>query len=401
MTDERAAAVLRVLEADLPPSSVDIDRAVSAGRRRERTRRVLAAGALAGVTALAGIGVVAVLGGNDPAAPPLKENSAAGPTGDPAACVASRLPAPTDWRTAHPGRISPNGRFIVGETGDPALPLLWTDGALTTPAVPAGVTAKPHDVNDAGVIVGLARRNERTLPFVIRDGAYTELALPSGAEGAAHAINARGDIVGEAMFANGDSKVLVWKAAGGAPTTLPSTTKWAGAHAITDDGTVFGTLDDGGTPYVWGPDGTGRALPAPEGSAKGKAMGAAGDYVYGHAGSLPVQGDPTGDKKEREANGGEPRWVRWQVSTGAVVEVKGLFPNAVDSTGTVVGSLRKGASPNITSGPARWRDGKVVEIPGPDGAPGTGEVGDTSVDGTRLVGWTGDVNAPVPTVWRC
>jgi hypothetical protein len=54
MTEERAAAVLRVLEAELPPSTVDIDRAVRAGRRRERTRRGLAAGALAGVTVFAG-----------------------------------------------------------------------------------------------------------------------------------------------------------------------------------------------------------------------------------------------------------------------------------------------------------------------------------------------------------
>jgi uncharacterized membrane protein len=238
---------------------------------------------------------------------------------------------------------------------------------------------------------------------VIRDGAYAELPLPPGAQGAAHAINKRGDIVGQAFFESGDTRVVLWKAGGSDVTTLPAPAQWPGAHAIADDGTIFGSLGDGHTPYAWAPDGTGRVLPGPPGSNRGKAMGTAGDYVFGHAGTPAPTGDPGASKEDRARDGGgEPRWVRWQLSTGTVVEVTGgLSAYAVDATGAVVGSVRKGAAPNVTTGPARWRDGKVAELPGPDGAPATGGVTSVSHDGTRLAGWTGDPNAPVPTVWRC
>jgi hypothetical protein len=208
--------------------------------------------------------------------------------------------------------------------------------------------------------------------------------------------------VGSASFADGTSKALLWKASGGAPTVLPSTSTWADAHAIGDDGTVVGSLEDGGTPYAWGPDGRGRALPGLDGSAKGGAMGAAGDYVFGHVGTVQTDENKNRDKNLRDPGAGEPRWVRWQLSTGAVVPVAGgLFPTAVDAAGALVGSVTKGAPPKVTTGPARWSDGKVVELPGPGGKPGFGYVSAVSRDGTRLAGWTGDVDAPTPTVWRC
>jgi hypothetical protein len=399
MSEERAAAVLRMLEADLPPSTVDIDRAVRAGRRRERARRVLAAGVLAGVTVLAGAGVATVLGGSG--TPPARNDpTAATATAVPQACVATVLPG----QKGEVGAISPDGRFVVGAIGVPAVPLLWTDGPATTVPVPAGVAATPHAVNDDGVIVGLARRNDRTVPFAVRGGAYSELPLPAGAEGAAHGVNARGDVVGVAFWTSGETRPLLWKASGGV-TTLRSGTQWATAFAIGDDGTVFGTLGDGAAPYAWGPDGTGRALPTIPGPQQGKAMAVAGDYVFGHAGTA---GDPSASGQDRSgqgrsgqdkgrAGGGEPRWVRWRVSTGAVTEVSGLSATGVDANGAVIGAVRDGE----TFVPARWRDGKVVELPAVAGSAPTGWVVATSHDGSRLVGHIGTGEATTPVEWRC
>lgn len=394
MNEEREAAVLGVLEVELPPSTVDLDRALRVGRRRERTRRVVAAGALAGVVVVAGIGLVAVIRPSDssPAGPAAKGT----PSPTPSACVATRLAGPAGATATY---ISPNGRFVVGTTdADPAVALLWTDGSAAPLSLPAGVGAEPHAVNDDGVVVGLARRGNRTLPFVIRGGAYAELSLPSGAEGAAHGVNAHGDAVGEVFWPNGDSKAVKWPASGSA-VTLASDGQWANAHAIADDGTVLGTLGDGDKPYAWAPDGTGRTLPTPPGSTGGKVFGVAGDYAYGHAGTAPPptgSNDPTGadrkdakDAKDAKVDGGGPRWVRWQLSTGAVVEVTGLTASGVDATGTVVGFVRQGDH----FAPARWRDGDLKLLPGPDGTEATATGVATSRDGTHLAGGT--------LMWRC
>lgn len=377
MSDERAAAVLRVLENDLPPSTVDIDRAVRAGRRRERTRRALAAGALAGVTALAGVGAVAVLG--DTEKRPAEQRPAEQPKAQ--VCANAALPGASGEARA----ISPSGKYVAAGTDRPGPPLLWADGAPVVVTVPAGVTATPDAVNDRGVIVGIARHDDRTVPFIIRDGAYAELPLPAGAEGAARGINGQGDVVGWTWVGQDRSNAVVWRG-GGAVTTLAADATHASAFAIADDGTAFGSLEDGGVPYSWGPDGTGRAL-----ADRGKAFGVAGDYVYGYNGVQAAGRQPGADQKAKEGSG-QANWVRWQLSTGAVVEVKGLFPNDVDTTGTIVGSVQKGGK----TVPARWRDGTVAELPG-----GVGEVYSSSRDGSRLAGWTGDVNAPTPTLWSC
>jgi uncharacterized membrane protein len=363
MSEERAAAVLRVLEAELPPSTVDIDRALRVGRRRERGRRGLAAGALAAVAVVAGVGLVAVDRAphpppDRPAASATRSASASAP-----ACVAAVLPG--DHATAR--EISPNGRIVVGVTGDDEVAAVWTDGAFTPLPAPAGSAAEPHGVNDDGVVVGVADQSGRTVPFVVRGGVYSVLSLPSGAQGAAHGVNARGDVVGEVWWPNGNSKAVLWRASG-APVTLASTTAWAGARAIADDGTILGSLDDGATPYAWAPDGTGRALATPDGSKGGKVFGVAGDYAYGPANST---------------------WVRWQLSTGAVVEVVGLEAGGVDATGAVVGSTRQ----DDRFVPVRWRDGRITVLPGIDGAPATAIMVATSRDGTRLAG--GNLS------WRC
>jgi hypothetical protein len=94
------------VEAELPPSTVDVDRAVSVGRRRERTRRGLAAGALAGVTVLAGVGVVTVLAGGDAVPPARNDTTAASTSPTSQACVATRLPRPPDGRPASAGPAS-------------------------------------------------------------------------------------------------------------------------------------------------------------------------------------------------------------------------------------------------------------------------------------------------------
>jgi hypothetical protein len=392
MSEERDAVVLRVLEAELPPSTVDIDRAVRAGRRRERRRRGLAVGAaLAGVVVAAGAGLVAVNREPDPPGPVLGSTSTSASV--PSACVATRLAGPAGATASY---ISPNGRFIAGGTdADPIVPLLWTDGSAAALPVPAGVGAEPHAVNDDGVVVGLARRDNRMLPFVIRGGAYAELPVPPAAEGVAHGVNARGDAVGEMWWPNGDSKAVLWPASG-QMTTLPATGHGASARAIADDGTVLGTLDDGAVPYAWSPGGTGRALPTPQNSGSGKVFGVAGDYAYGHAGTAP---QPTGavgadrgtgrDGDQKVVPTSQPRWVRWQLSTGAVVEVTGLTATGVDATGAVVGFVRQGD--HFT--PARWHDGKITLLPGPDSAEAAGTQVATSRDGTRLAGGT--------LTWRC
>jgi uncharacterized membrane protein len=282
--------------------------------------------------------------------------------------------------------ISPNGRIVVGVTGDPEVAAMWTDGAITPFPAPAGSNAEPHDVNDDGVVVGVADRSGRTVPFVVRGGVYAVLSLPFGAQGAAHGVNARGDVVGEVWWPNGHSKAMLWRPSG-EPVTLASTTAWATAHAIADDGTVLGSLDDGGKPYAWGPDGAGRALATPTGSGSGKVLGVAGDYAYGHASS--PEPASSGNRKDGMGTANGPRWVRWQLSTGAVAEVSGLEATGVDATGTVVGYVRQ----DDRFAPVRWRDGRITMLPGLDGAPATATGVATSRDGTRVVG--GNLS------WRC
>src|SRR5690606_434415 len=151
-------------------------------------------------------------------------------------------------------------------------PVRWDNGVGRV--LPVGGDNIYHEVTTAinrhGTTVGSLRSvvNNRTLHFawVSLDGTQRRiLPTPVGWDEAyAAGINDHGDVVGVATTTSNSHAVpVVWTPAPDGRWVTRVIEVPAGlrgyALAITDDHLVVGTL--GGEPYVWDPDGTGRALP--------------------------------------------------------------------------------------------------------------------------------------------
>ncbi|KKK05534.1 hypothetical protein [Micromonospora sp. HK10] len=397
----------RLEAVDVPPSRLEVEALVRAGRRRVfRHRSFQGAGGVALATAvlLAAPSILTGAGGAQPAAGPADPSAATGPAAGPATrpaptgpatpggagraptapgtgCPVTELPVPPGMTDVAVSAVDPTGRYVVGNStvGQNFRPLLWTDGqpkALPVTAASVQATA----VNPAGVVVGLVQDGPVEYVFRYENGRYTRLRTPAGNWHVypSPAINEAGDIVINAEPSGNSggegSIVLLWPAGSTAAQKLPLP-PGANAYAVTDDGTIVGAMYRDGAAvaaYAWDQRGKGRKLMVPAG-AKAAAYAARGGWATG--GLWPSQ-----------------TAARWDLRTGRVDELKTAGPgDAVNAAGWVVahGSLVSADGPVGLDVPSGQR---AVAVAVSDTGLVVGQARSDDDAGWRNLG---------PRAWRC
>ncbi|MEU8230062.1 hypothetical protein AB0C12_10705 [Actinoplanes sp. NPDC048967] len=376
-----------MLAVEVPPSSADVQQAMAAGRRRNRGRALLAAGA--GVAAFAVIGTFVVTapmraGPHDTTGTP----DSTAPAQAKSRCVPTLLKtpggAPATVMTIDPDGAQVGGRLDV----NPPQAILWRDGKVVD--LPTGATGTIADVAGDTVVGYSTTPAEESTGWVWRGGKVTPLAKVKGYPWThPHAVNAKGVIAGWVHGTKPDDTIPVtWSPDGTVhPLRLPvyrPGERSGTARDIADDGTIVGEAD--GFPMLWWPDGTPEGLGTPWGdeNKNGIAWAIAGRYVYG-----------SGDGVE----------TRWVLQDGAVFSTASL-PDAgelgaragtADGTALLAGDGLEKPAGRIgldDKGPV-----PVDELRGPDGemtmATAISADGNT-IGGTVLGGGRGR-----PTIWRC
>jgi uncharacterized membrane protein len=392
--DEDAALLRRLQVDDLPPSTVDLGRAVLVGRRRERLGTVLTGGLVAGLV-FGTIVAVAAVTQKGSATPRPGISADASPSPQPAPplenCTIGKAPV-TSVTSFTKLLADRSGQVFVTDESLPGGDLtLWRGGhEQRIEGVPTG-SGQPAAVNGSGAFVGASGYKPA---WVYRDGAFTVLPLPPDVSAVSMAgINERGDIIGTAFYwADGrsDTRAVLWRAGHEqTPVLLETTAGWSSdAVDIADDGTVVGYLShrtDNGpndvTPTAWAPDGAARRLPMPA-AWQTRRIPHGGPFVYAIAGDWVV-----GDK------------VRWNLRTGAADVVDGLTIAKVDEHGRVFGYLPDGTP---TGRPAVWVNGDVQLLPSDPGRPDA-TLSSVSLDGRHITGTSRDATlAKVSaTAWTC
>ncbi|MFC6022027.1 hypothetical protein ACFP2T_38420 [Plantactinospora solaniradicis] len=429
--------LLRSLDDEPPaPSTVDIQRAIAAGRRR-RTRRGAAYAGVATVTALAVAGVSVAAGVLDDApsqtaatgtprttatAPPKAEYTIPGTPGwsapaatPPTSCSLDRLPAPDNAPMALVSGADFAGRYVVGRSypkGGGYQAVIWHDGKGRKVMLPGDLEESLQDVNSTGTAVGWSyvgggEADTGPVPYVYHDGKVSK--LPGVRRGSAYAINDAGAIVGD----DSGEAALVWPSATAPPFRLPvpAGASEATARDIDEDGTTVGTVNNE-RPYVWFPDGTHRELPMPSLDGEqaetarvfsirnGWATGVAGNGL-GRAGKNPRSGSSSGPA----GSGGQGKdaqlgAVRWNVRTGEVrvFGELGIGAGSPNAQGWQVGTDKQGRAVLVA-------DGAPVVLPGLAGhrPGGLSDIPTTlSDDGRTIAGQSDDATGIIQAVvWRC
>jgi uncharacterized membrane protein len=377
-----------MLAAEVPPGDADVRKAMDTGRRRNRGRALVAAGA--GVAVFAAIGTIVAI-----------EPMRAGPhdtagTGTVAPVPANRRCVPTLLET--PGgalgtvtTIDPDGAQIGGQLNvEPPQAILWRDGKVVD--LPAGATGTIADVV-GDTVVGYSTTSANTTGWVWRNGKVTTLAKLEGYPWTRpHAVNAKGVIAGWVQGTSPDDAVPVTWSPNGTVSKLrlPSWNRpderSGTARDIADDGTIVGEAN--GLPMLWWPDGTPEGLGGPWGdeNKSGIAWAIAGRYVYG-----------SGD-------GVETRWVLQDgslFSTASLPDAGELGARAgtADGTALLAGDGRQKPAGRIgldDKGPA-----PIDELLGPDGEMATATA--ISADGNTIGGivLAGGGGRGRPAIWRC
>jgi len=398
---------VRLEAVDVPPSRLEMDALVRAGRRRAfRRHSAQAAGGLALVTGV--LLAVPLIVAQTGSPPPVRAGTGSAAASAPASagpvdrCRMTELPVPSGMKDAEAAAIDPTGRYIVGNdvVKQDFRPILWTDGLPKALPVP-GKSVQVTDVNASGVAVGVVQDPQQEYVFRYENGAYTRLRTPSGSWHVypAPAINAAGDIVINAepsgKIEGEDSIVLLWKAGSTTAVTLAVPTE-ANAYDITDDGTIVGGMYKDGhasTPYAWDQQGNGRKLTLPAGQT-GVAYAAEGNWATG--GLWPSMAP-----------------ALWNLQTGEVtkVEIPGPDVSKLSKEEQEKAEKRGGQGPGNAVNASGWivargasfvvRDGATVELEAPSGQTSKAEdVSDTglvvghattAVDGENLG----------PRLWRC
>jgi uncharacterized membrane protein len=299
--------------------------------------------------------------------------------------------------------MDPSARYIIGAfpAGVSAAPaaVLWTAGGASVLAAP-GSEPEPRAVNASGVVVGRSQRDGNSFAWWYRDGTFRELPRPAGATDTwADAINAQGDIVGVASDRSGRWQPVIWPAADrSAMRILSPDEPIAGAFALADDGTAYGTLGDGDAPVTWAPDGTMTELPVPGGGSGGKVLGVAGDWAYGWAGEAPAATGPATTGKKAPP---PTQWVRWHLPSRRVDLLAGIEATGIDAQGVVIGAV---SGADGSRKPARWREGSVELLPLTlrGAQQGVSFAVAVSSDGRTIISEGGLPHGPsMPVLWRC
>jgi len=308
------------------PSTVDVRRAITDGRRRRRIRRGVGYASAAAVTVLAVAGA-SLAGGRMNQAPshtaattarpkaPYKIPGTAGwrapAASPPTSCTLNRLPVPDNEPQALVSGADPAGRYIVGRTYPKRgsyQAVIWHDGKVRKANLPGNEEESLRDVNSKGTAVGWSYAG-KPVPYVYRDGKVSK--LPGVKNGSANAINDAGAILGDD---DSGKAILVWPSATAKPFRLPLPAGTSGAEAgdIDEDGTVVGTLNDK-QPYVWFPDGTHRELAMP--SLDGSPVTEAHVFTIHNGWATGVATKDLNGNGTAGAGGGIGS-VRWNVRTG-------------------------------------------------------------------------------------
>jgi hypothetical protein len=391
-------------ERDVPPLDVDVDRAVTTGRRRVRVRRAVVGG-LAAATGLLAVSGVLV------AVDPLTEPDATRRTDPPAAtglpaCTVRALPVPAGATHVMATAVAPGGRYVVGhaaaseETGEQGAALLWDGDAVRNLDVP-GFAAAASAVNSAGTVAGTVTRNHDLVAWVYRDGQVATLPTLNGRPSSVSGINERGDIAGIVYGADDVTTAVVWPAdkpgtvralTAPGPTGVLGPPGSTGAVAIAADGTVLGYAPVSGNstitqPYLWQPDGTGRALPAPPGVKISRARAVAGDWAVGVGLETPDRSVPA---------------ARWNLRDGRVEQLPSVSPSSVTVDGVVIGMTAEPGPDRPWMGAARVdANGTVTALPHIDAKRNTGLALAATADGRVIVGGEDSDRSAVPVRWDC
>jgi len=316
-------------DEQLPPSHVDIPRAVRVGRRQRRSQTVTA---VAAVAVLVGAGTTIAVSSwrNMASAPPPQATQTAGPTPPmPGSCTAQRLPVP-------PGvspmvavtAADPTGRFVAGrpltvELRDPAV--LWDGGSASTIPL-AGISPTIHDINASGIATGETDLDEEGVrAFVVRDGSAT---LLHGRDANALSINESGTIAGTVTA---DRRPAIWPSGVLEPERLQLAAGLSRAESIfiDDDGTIVAGMTGSAAPHgaavLWDTDGTplnlNPQLPTtlPDGGARAESVtvvGVRGGWIalgFGDDPAAPGHTPPTSSVLWNHRTGE----IRWLISPGA------------------------------------------------------------------------------------
>jgi uncharacterized membrane protein len=388
------------------PSTVDIRRAIAAGRRRHIRRGAGYAGA-ATVTALAVAGA-SIAGGLITHAPPhaaatgasRTTTAAAPPKGPtpPTSCTLHRLPVPGNAPMALVAGADSAGRYIVGRSYPKAggyQAVIWHDGTGQNVMLPGDLEELLRDVNSSGTAVGwsyVGGSDTRQVPYVYRDGRVSQ--LPGVRSGSANAINDAGAIVGD----EDHHAALLWSSATAKPVRLPvpAGTSDATAIDIDEDGTTVGTLDNT-RPYVWFPDGTHRDLPMPSLDGQPAATAVVVSIRNGWATGTATNGL---GRKGTNIKSARTEAVRWNVRTGEVRAFGQLTTgaSAANAQGWQIGTDKQGHAV-LVAGAA------TVVLPDlaryePDGLSTIATT--VSDDGRTIAGQSDDAKGTIQAVvWRC
>ncbi|MBM2614809.1 hypothetical protein JIG36_04465 [Actinoplanes sp. LDG1-06] len=402
--DDRAVRILRTLPDEPPaPSTVDLARTITDGKRRRRTRQWSGGVAVAAVTAVAATGGALALR-ETPSPPPLIPPAAS------KAPVASKaaVPVPTGCAVAllPTGGIKkalitasdPSGRYQAGRIypGDDVRTVFWKDGVLqSTPSMP-GADASYDDINSAGLAVGTSFEGEEQRAYATDRGTVKQLA---GGRAAAAAVNDKGVIVGTLGAPFFDGVPARWASATARPEKLPLPDGYIGGDAtvIDEDGTVAGRIYRKVgrlAGYLWRPDGTVSLLPVPPGNDFFWPESISDGWVYGRA------GQDTGVKNGRAGSAREFTSFKYDIAANKYERMPvNMGPPALGAENGRVLGVTEGYSPVIVAGSKivdlpRYRNLKEYEVTG------------FSADGKVAVGYTTDtdrtegvVNRPLR--WTC
>ncbi|MEU4239847.1 hypothetical protein [Actinoplanes sp. NPDC026619] len=388
---------------DVPPSRVDLNDLLTAGRKRESRRRttraaggaVLAIGVLLGVPpmltgafhdAMFNVGPSASTSASPAPA------SAAPKKSVPAtaiACEMAKLPVPKGAKEIEVTAVDPTGKYILGHSYSKGgyHPILWTGGKAEVLDIP-GKSVQLTDVNAAGQVVGMIDIDNEDYPFLWQNGSYQMLSLPAGKW---HAypqpqINAGGEVVlnvePRGNSGGKDSFAILWKAGSTKATKLPLPAG-GNAYDLNDDGTLIGSIYIDGSAdagYVWDQQGRGHQLKTEPGQTTA-AYHSQGDWATGglwpamepalwnlRTGALTHLKTPAGADLPPALDGVGPgeavNALGWIVAGGYVLladgplklpTAKGLTATAtaVADNGLVVGMAR--TSLNTYAGPLTWQ----------------------------------------------
>lgn len=172
--------------------------------------------------------------------------------------------------TSSSGLVAGIADTAMGESA----PVLWRGGKATPLAIPLQ-TPVPTSVNGAGVVVGTGydAAGGVLVGWWWQDGQYHRLPVSPGDIALPSMVSDSGVVVGalindeehaDGPGADDDERPAVWSAVTAAPRELklPPGATSGHAFAIGTNGTIGGVaLADGGTPVLWAPNGTPKALP--------------------------------------------------------------------------------------------------------------------------------------------